>query len=170
MKLSRDTLMFIRKSLIYFVIIFISSLLQTSFLAVIRPFGAVPDLMLLLSLGAGYFCGPAVGGVFGILAGVISYALGGTGITLLPIFYCAIGAATGFLVENFFSGKFTVWLLYTFVAAVFKSGYSLATVIFLSGDIRFFAAIWHTVIPEFIGTIVLGAILYLPIRWVCKYL
>ena len=170
MRLSRDTLILIKKALIYFAIIFVSSLLQTSFLAVIRPFGAVPDLMLLLSLGAGYFCSPAVGGIFGVAAGVIAYAMGGTGITLLPILYCAIGASAGFLVENFFSGKFTVWMLYTLVAAVLKSGYSLASVIFLSGDVRFFAAIWRTAIPEFVGTIVLGAILYLPIRKICKYL
>lgn len=162
--------MIIKKTVIYFVIIFISSLLQTSFLAVIRPLGAVPDLMLLLSLGAGYFCGPVAGSVFGVSAGVVTYALGGSGLAVLPLLYCAVGGATGFLVENFFTGKFAVWMLYSFVAAVFKGGYSLAYVILFSGDVRFFAAIWYTLIPEFIGTLILGAVLYVPIRKVCKYL
>jgi len=170
MKLSRDALLLLRKILIYFLIIFIASLIQTSFLAVIEPFGAVPDLMLLMSLGAGYFCGPLVGGVFGVASGVAAYALGGSGLAVLPLLYCAVGAFTGFLAENFFTGKFTVWCLYTIFAAIIKGGYSLACIILFSGDVQFFAAIWRSVIPEFIGTLVLGAILYVPIKKICKYL
>lgn len=170
MKLSRDASLLLRKILIYFVIIFISALLQTSFLAVIEPFGALPDLMLLMSLGAGYFCGPIVGGIFGVASGAAAYALGDAGIAFLPLLYCAVGAFVGFLVENFFSGKFAVWLLYVFAAAAVKGGYSLACIILFSGDAQFFAAIWHSVIPEFVGTLLLGAAMYLPIKKICKYL
>ena len=170
MKLNRDASLLLRKIFIYFAIIFISSLLQTSFLAVIEPFGAVPDLMLIMSLGAGFFCGPLVGGIFGVASGVMAYALGGAGLAFMPLLYCAVGAFAGFLVESFFSGKFAVWLIYLFFAAAVKGGYSLACIVFFSGDTQFFAAIWCSVIPEFIGTLILGAMMYLPVRKICKYL
>ena len=108
MRLNRDAMLMLRKILIYFLLIFIASVLQTSFLAVVESFGAVPDLVLLLSLGAGYFCGPLAGGIFGAAAGSVSYALGSAGLAFLPLLYCAVGAFTGFLVENFFAGKFAV--------------------------------------------------------------
>ena len=170
MRLNRDALLMLRKIIIYFVIIFAVSLVQTSFLAVIEPFGAVPDMTLLFTLGAGYFCGPLAGGIFGVAAGAVAYALGSTGLAFLPLLYCIVGAFTGFLVENFFTGKFAVWCLYTTFAAVIKGGYSLAHIILFSDNVQFFAAIWRSVIPEFIGTVVLGAALYIPIKKICKYL
>ena len=170
MRLSRDALLLLRKILIYFIIIFVASLVQTSFLAVIEPFGAIPDLMLLLSLGAGYFCGPLAGGIFGLASGAVTYALGGVGLSFLPLLYCIVGAFTGFLVQNFFTGKFTVWCLYVLFASAIKGGYSLAHIILFSGDVQFFTAIWRSIIPEFIGTLILGAALYIPIKKLCKYL
>ena len=62
MKISRDTQLFLRKILVYFAIMLAVALIQTSFLAVLAPFGAVPDLVLAVSLGAGYFCSPTIKG------------------------------------------------------------------------------------------------------------
>ena len=170
MKISRDTADFLRKALVYFVMVFLVTLFQTSFLAVIEPFGAVPDLVLLFSVGAGYFCGSLVGGIFGVAAGAMASTMGGVGATVMPLFYCAIGAFVGFLVDSFLAGKFTVWMLYVAVAAAVKGGFSLASIIFRSGDVQFFAAIWRTVISEFVATLVLGAIAYYPIKKLSKFL
>ena len=169
MKLNRDALLILKKAIIYFAAAFVAALLQTSLLAVIAPFGSVPDLVLLLVLGAGYFCGPAVGGIFGLVAGVISYAIGGIGFAVEPLLYTAVGAFTGFLVENFFKGKFSVWCFYVIFAAIMKGGVSLLVIMLFSSDLQLFASIWRTLIPEFIGTVVLGAALYLPVRRVCVY-
>ena len=101
MKLNRDALLILKKAIIYFVAAFVAALLQTSFLAVVAPFGSVPDLVLLLVLGAGYFCGPTVGGIFGLVAGVLAYAIGGVGFAVEPLLYTAVGAFTGCLdMEN----------------------------------------------------------------------
>ena len=170
MKISRETADVLRKALVYFVMIFLVTVFQTSFLAVIEPFGAVPDLVLLFSVGAGYFCGSLVGGIFGVAAGAMAYTMGGLGATLMPLFYCAVGAFVGFLVEKFLAGKFTAWMLYVVAAAAVKGGFSLASIIFMSGDVQFFAAVWRTVILEFVGTLVLGAIAYIPIKKLSKFL
>lgn len=170
MRLNRDTQLLLKKILVYFLIIFISALFQTSFLAIVEPFGAVPDLMLLLSLGAGYFCGPVVGGIFGTAAGVVTYALGDVGFSALPLLCFVVGSAAGFLVENFFAGKLAVWCLYVAAASIVKSFYSIFCIILFSGDVQLFTAIWHSVIPEFATTVILGIALYVPIKKICTYL
>ena len=162
--MSRDAVLFWRKVLVYFLIVFAAALLQTSFLAVLRPLGAVPDLMLLVALGAGYFCGAEKGGVMGIAAGVAAYALGDVGLALLPLLYMLVGAAAGLLVDNFFAGKFAVWCIYVFGAAVIKGGYSLLCCVIFSGELQLWAVLWRTLLPELLTTVILGAAVYYPIK------
>ena len=164
MRLNRDTALFLRKSLIYFTAAFVSAIVQTSFLAVLRPLGVVPDLVLLLALGVGYFCGAEKGGIIGALSGVVAYALGDVGLAFLPLLYALVGVAAGLLVESFFAGKFTVWCLYVFCAAAIKGAYSLACCIILSGDVRIFGVLFYTVIPELVATLILGAAIYYPMK------
>jgi hypothetical protein len=170
MKLSRDAALFLRKALIYIAIIFMASLLQTSFLATLRPFGAVPDLMLLLALGAGYFRGAETGGIFGVASGVVAYAMGDIGTAFLPLLYMLVGVASGILVESFFAGKFAVWCLYVAGVAVLKSIYSLVCAVIFSGELQLWALIFKALLPEFIGTLILGMALYLPIKRLSKLL
>ena len=170
MKISRDAILTIRKILIYFLIIFAAALTQTSFLAFVEPFGAVPDLALVLCLGVGYFKGAFKGGTFGLAMGLVCYTLGDTGLVLLPVLYGAVGVAAGLLVENFFSGKFAVWCLYTTGAALIKGGYSLTCIVVFSENLRLWQALFGAVVPEFVGTVILGAALYIPIKLMCKYL
>ncbi len=162
--MSRDAVLFWRKVLVYFLIVFAAALLQTSFLAVLRPLGAVPDLVLLVALGAGYFCGAEKGGVMGIAAGVASYALGDIGLAFLPLLYMLVGAAAGLLVDNFFAGKFAVWCIYVFGAAVLKGGYSLLCCVIFSGELQLWAVLWRTLLPELLTTLILGAAVYYPIK------
>ena len=169
MRLGRDVRVIVKKAIIFLVVAFMASLIQTSFLAVIEPFGAVPDLVLLMSLGAGFFWGPKTGGAFGVIAGAVSYAVGGVGFAYQPLFYALIGVAVGIFVENFFMGKYTVWVLYVFCVSAVKSGLSLAYVILFSERLQLFPAMWRTVIAEFFATLVLGMIFYVPIKKICKF-
>ena len=170
MKLSRDTKLFLRKSLIWFLIIFAASLIQTSFLAVLEPIGAVPDLVLLVSMGAGYFVSRYQGAIFGLASGVIIYALGDIGLAFLPIVYALAGFLAGVLVEKIFKGKFAVWCIYCVGGALFKAVYSLFCTIVFSGEFQLWAVLGRTVLPELVGTVLLGAALYVPIRKITKIL
>ena len=81
-----------------------------------------------------------------------------------------VSVLAGAFVENFFAGKFAVWCLYAAFASAVKCGVSLLYIMFFSADLQFFAAIWRAVIPEFAATLVLGAIMYVPIKKICKWL
>ena len=170
MKISRDAALFLRKALVYFIIIFAAAVLQTSFLAKLRPFGSVPDLMLVLALGAGYFCGAEKGCVFGAAAGVAAYALGDIGLAFLPLLYALVGVAAGLLVDNFFAGKLAVWCIYVLGAAILKGAYSLVCCVMFSGELQLWAVLWKTLLPELVTTLILGAALYYPIKKLSKFL
>ena len=100
----------------------------------------------------------------GIAAGVASYALGDIGLAFLPLLYMLVGAAAGLLVDNFFAGKFAVWCIYVFGAAVLKGGYSLLCCVIFSGELQLWAVLWRTLLPELLTTLILGAAVYYPIK------
>ena len=170
MRLNRDTTLLLRRAFVYFAVAFAAAMLQTSFLAFLRPLGAVPDIVLLLSLGVGYFCGAEKGGIMGVLSGVIAYSLGDVGLAFLPLLYALVGVVAGLLVECFFAGKLAVWCLYVFCAAAIKGGYSLACCVLFSGELQLWQVLWRTLVPEFVTTLVLGAAVYYPVKRLCKVL
>lgn len=149
---------------------FFVSLLQTTFFGAIEPFGAIPDLSLAAAVGVGYFCGSFVGGVYGIAAGVVCYALGDVGLAFLPIVYGTLGFLSGLLMERFFKGKFLVWCMYVFFGGIAKALYSLACCILFSGELRLWAAVGGAILPELLGTFVFGVMMYLPLKKICRFL
>lgn len=64
---------------------------QTAFLSPLHLFGSVPDLMLAFTVSVGLWRGEKYGGAFGIFSGVLSYAAGSGGVTILPLFYMLCG-------------------------------------------------------------------------------
>ena len=170
MKFDRDFVFLIRKVIIGFAVMFFASLLQTSLLDKIEPFGAIPDLSLVMVAGVGCFCGSFSGGMYGIFAGVVSYALGDVGAAFLPVVYGAIGFLSGLLVERFFKGKFVVWCIYVLCGGLLKAAYSLGCCLLFSGHIQLWQAIGGAILPELLGTFILGAAMYVPVRKICRLL
>ncbi len=169
MRLDRGSVQLIKKGLIYFITAFFAALLESSLFGAWLPFGIVPDLLLLLALGSGYFKGSVSGGIFGVLAGILGQFMGGVGLNLNLILYITVGYLAGVLVENFFAGKYLVWCIYVFAAALLKGVFSLVYIVLFSGVGRFFAALFSSVLPEMLGTFLLGAVLYAPIKRLVKY-
>lgn len=89
-KISHDRTEIFFVLLLCVVVLFLISV-QTAFLSPLRLFGGVPDLMLAFTVSVGLFRGKKYGGAFGIFAGVLSYAVGGGGVTILPLFYMLCG-------------------------------------------------------------------------------
>lgn len=170
MKLDRGVALLLKKALVGFALMFFAALLQTSFLGIIQPFGAIPDLSLIASIGVGCFCGPVAGSIYGVAAGAVSYALGDVGLAFLPLVYGAAGFLSGLLVEKFFKGGFAVWCIYVFGGGLMKAAYSLICCLLFSEELQLWAVLGKTVLPELAGTFILGIALYVPLKKICKYL
>lgn len=157
------------KRLIYFLVIamgfmFLAGLLQTSFLPFIGLFGAVPDLILILTCGAAFYLGPVDGAAVGLVGGITVEAFGGYGLALAPLFYLLAGAAFGWLSLKMFRGRFWHYLVYVGLFCTAKGIYSAARIGFSYNNGHFGAALWHSVLPEWLGTLLLALVLAVPVR------
>ena len=149
------------RSLIALALLFGTALLQTSFLPQIGLFGAIPDLLLILVIGVSFFNGSRVGIPFAIGAGLVGYFLGGGSHAEIILFYSLVGILFG----TYFSGRrYFAWCLHMLIAVFIKMGWSFLICLFVSSVPRPFAALWHSLLPELLGTLLLSLVLYVPVR------
>lgn len=155
------------RSLVALAMLFVTALLQTSFLPQVDLFGAIPDLMLILTVGVGFFGGMKVGLPFGIGAGLVCYFLGGSGAAVMILLY----ALLGYLSSMYFLGRnYPSWCLYMAAACLIKMLWSFFMCILFSAVPRPFAALWHSILPELLGTLLLSLVLYYPVRAAARLL
>lgn len=146
--------------------LFGTALLQTSFLPGVSLFGAIPDLLLILTVGVGMFDGMRVGIPLGIGAGILSHTLGG-GSPLAILLYAVGGAlATARPLRK----NYLAWCMYMGIACLIKLVWSLVACLFGAAVPRFFAALWNSILPEFLGTALLALALYYPVKAAARLL
>lgn len=161
------------KKLIFFVAVssgalFWISLLQTSFLTALDLFGAVPDLVLIATCGVAFYLGVVDGALFGLIGGILLDALGSAGAMLSPVLYVAVAVLFGALAKKFLDGTFPYWCLYSVAFCTAKALYS-SVYIMASGG-RLGASLVTSVLPEWIGTLLLSVALTMPVRWLAGLL
>lgn len=155
------------RSLIALAMLFVTVLLQTSFLPQVDLFGAIPDLVLIFVAGVGFWNGMRVGIPFGIGAGLICYFLGGSGAAMMILLY----AFFGYLSSAYFLGRnYPSWCIYVAAACGIKMLWSFLMCIFLSAVPHPFAALWHSLLPELLGTFLLALALYYPVKLAARLL
>ena len=148
------------------VLIVINALLQTTFFVRFAPFGAVPDVMLLLTAAIAASEGEKYGAVCGLFSAFIIGALGGSpGPNLLPLLYAAAGYFIGLLSKNYFSNTLAVKLIYVLFCCLGRASVSLivsAAVL----KATFSQIMTDVVIPEFFSTAVISPLLFVTV-WLC---
>ena len=144
-------------------VLILVAVLQVSVLARMRPFGAVPDLMLCTVLCCSYFGGRYMGGIVGIAGGFLIGAMGSISwLCLFPLCFFFLGYLTGYYVKVLNQSGYLSYLVYLGVALLLR-------VILTTVDtyVQFFRVdvgqlIFHTLLPEVIGTAALGCVIYFP--------
>ncbi len=165
----------ISKKMIYFLavsfaVLFLTSLIQTSFLPAVALFGAIPDLVLILVCGVAFYLGPVDGALFGLVGGILTDGLGGVGFSFSPILYTVIGVLLGLLAMAAFANKFIHWIIYSTIFCLTKALYSIFRILLDSGEVRLGKALGSSVLPELFGTLLLSVALYVPAKWVAGLL
>ncbi len=147
------------RSLIGLAMLFGTVLLQTSFLPQVDIFDAVPDLLLIFTVAIGVFDGFRVAAPVGVAAGVLCYYLGG-GEPLCILFYAVVGmlAAMQYPTRNYPS-----YCIYMTAAGVLKIFWTLFMTLLHSPAWRPLRVLWYSALPEFLGTVLISLVLYVPL-------
>ena len=150
-------------------LLFFFVLLQTSFFGFFPMFGALPDLTLILTLSAGLFLGEKAGGLIGLFGGILLESLGSFGVVLLPLFYFLLGFFAGFY-GRVRGETFPGYLIYFGISLGYRA---IITVIYANmtyQSVNFLKLLWYTLLPEALATAVVGLLLFLPLRALCRRL
>jgi rod shape-determining protein MreD len=146
----------IRTSLIYGAIIFIFSILQTSFFSRLLFFGAIPNIMLIVVIGASIYEGERTGAVVGIAAGVFIEAQGGIGIPILPLLLFLVGYFYGIMSKQFVKDGFFIYLIYMVVGCLVGSVVTLIQTALFASNYNLPQILKNIILPEYIYTLLLS--------------
>lgn len=146
--------------ILFFILIFGSAVIQTSFFMAAGVFPASPDLLLAAVIGIAIYDGERSAAAAGVAAGFLAEALGGDGVMLLPVFYLLIGYIFGIVSRFFLKKNFLSWLVYMLIAANVRLGYSFSYLMITEPDLNLFLAFKNILIPEFIMTVLFSIPIY----------
>lgn len=143
------------------------SSLQVSLLARVRPFGATPDLMICLVLCIFYFWGKYAGAITGIAAGFVIEAIGGQGISILPLVYMLYGYIGGAYARAVYPKRMVPYLFYLFCGLLLRAAVTLFCAAIMWDKVHVPSILLYSVLPEIGGTAIAGCLLYLPMKVIC---
>lgn len=152
---SGDTLL---KALTCAALLIFFSLLQTTILARLKPFGAVPDLILPLVCSVAMSEREKWGAIFGIIAAFVIESLGGSSFTVLPILYMPVGYVCGILATHYVRDSFTVRALIVGSTSLIRALFTLFTVLSTVGGATVLSALTKATLPELGANLLIGLI------------
>ncbi len=135
-------------------------MLQTTFFVEFAPFGAVPDLLLSLTVAIAVSEGEKWGAVFGLIAASLSHIAGGApGPVLLPLLYMPAGYFCGICAKEYLSDSIPVRGIYIAVSGAGRGIITAisAACILTANPAEIFLDI---VVPEFFSTALMAPGIY----------
>ncbi len=145
-------------------------LLQTTLLARIRLFGAVPDLCFVTLILISYFCGKDVGAITGIAAGFALDALGSVGLSLLPVLYLFCGYLFGYFTRAIYPKRYLSYLIVLAAAIPVKMAITFVYICINYNTIHLLEIMGRVLLPEAAATALFATVLYFPVRKICVFM
>ena len=153
----------IAKIIAYGAAVFLLAVFQSSVASRFQFFGATPAYLLALTAAAAFFDGENTGAVVGLASGFCADALGGVGISVLPIFYTLLGWFIGRCVRKFgheqsasIGERLLRWAIWLLAAAGVGMIITALCLLLFAGKVHILTAFGKMIIPEAIGTFLLG--------------
>lgn len=151
-----------RRALLYGISLFVLALIQTTLAHLAPLLGAIPDLCLLFVLGIAMFDGAEYGGGCGIAAGFLESALGGHGMTLLPLLFFIIGYGIGLMAGKALARTFPSYMIFILALCILRAAITLAAIGLEARATGFdLTAITNgTLAPEFVVNLITAVPMY----------
>ncbi|MGM9645013.1 MAG: hypothetical protein ACI3X1_08000 [Eubacteriales bacterium] len=144
-------------SVFFTVLLIFTAILQCSD---ITFFGIVPDLSFAAVCAVGFIAGERYGGIFGLVGGVLIWALGSSGISLSPILFTFCGYLCGALPRVILRRNFLSYLVFTPIMGAIHIFFTLIYYIMLSESYDIWSVFGKRIIPEFFSCIIFMTVAY----------
>lgn len=149
----------VRRIVAYGAAVFLLSVFQSTVAARFGFLGTAPALLLALTCAAAYFDGEHTGEAVGLASGFLLDALGGSGISVLPLAYTLTGWFIGKMTVRFGHDRIVspggriVWWCVWLGAGVGIGMLITALCLFLTaGKVNIISAFLHIILPEALAT------------------
>lgn len=156
------------KGLICAFLLIIFSLTQTTLFTRFRPFGAVPDLILPLTVAVAMVLREKWGAVFGLISAFIIESLGGSSFTILPILYMLTGYIVGICSIYYFRDSVAVRIIYTLFTSAARAAFTLITLFATVGDLDLLYAFTAVLVPEFAANTVFAFLPHIAAKLILR--
>ena len=154
----------IAKGVIVAVFIVFFSITQTTLLSRLRPFGAVPDLLLPLVVAVAMAEREKWGAVVGLISAFVIDALGGVTVMLLPLLYVPAGIFVGLLTTYRFRDSIPVAILFTAVTSVLRFFVSFLLALFTVHGVTPLQALLDFALPGLYANLIFAVFPHLFVR------
>ena len=146
------------KGLVIGALILFFSMLQATVFSALKPFGAVPDLMLPSVIAIGVTEGERWGGACGLASAFLIECLGSTGVTLLPLLYVPCGFIAGVLGTYYLRDSIVIRAIFTLASGILRALFTVFYVLITYKSPSASLMFKNIIFPEFISTFVLAVI------------
>lgn len=158
-----DRRLLARRIIIFGLVAFFLGIAQCSFFARLRPFGAVPDIML------GSLCAIIMldnrksGAVYAVAAGYFIDAIGAVLPSFSPLFYLLCVVCIGKISEKMMP-RFVSFAVLMLPAVVLRALFTCVNMCIVAGDVPAWSVLLSTVLPEMLCTFVFCLPVYFLIK------
>jgi rod shape-determining protein MreD len=149
-----------KRILIYFIIIIVAFLLQTSILSWMPFVAATPNLILITVFSFGFMKGEIVGTIAGAFAGILFDIFHGDLLGFYTFIFIIMGYANGKISKNYYSEYIDFPLLLCMINNTIYGMYIYVFRFLLRGRLNLFYYIFHIIFPEVVFTLVVTLFVY----------
>lgn len=143
-----------------FIVIIVCFLLQSTVFQALSLAGVVPNLLLIVTVAAGYMRGRKAGIYTGLACGLLIDICYGDIIGLFGLMYMVIGYLNGYAHKVYFRDDYTIPILLV-ASSDFLYGFFYYIIMFLLRNrLNIFFYIKRIILPELIYTVLVSIVLY----------
>ncbi len=150
----------IKRIIIYFALILLAFILQTSIFPLIGFLWTAPNLMLIVTFSYGLIYGSSTGIICGVFAGLLMDLFYAGHFGLFILLFCYLGYFSGCFKGDFRTDSLSLPLLICLVCDVIYNAAMIIYRLFTSGSIDMYFALRKLVFPEMFFTMVVTIIAY----------
>ncbi len=142
------------------VLIFIYYLLQTTLFSHLELANVVPNLLLILTVSAGYLRGQKDGLITGLLCGLLSDIIFGSVIGLYGLIYMIIGYINGYGAHIYLRNSFYIPLALVGISDIIYGVMFYIFEFLLRGRLNFIFYFKTIILPEAVYTVIVAVVFY----------